>query len=517
MTHPFIKYGLAVTLVNSGNNDPSMITNANLEEEMERGINHFRMKPQGDFSNKLSIPFCFTNELGTAKSSSYLSPFILSSDKEAKNMLSALLGMIKQLNEKVKKTYQLTKGHAPVVGEFGNFGKTISRGKPITDLVTAAFCTITTSTPNKPSMAYKTLIKGTYKRENIAIIPDLEIPDLIDFINLFNKLKDSATQKLMIGNVKDGKLFRPKIYDGNFPYAPKTSALGSVALLGAIGNWGKEAKNIEWAKKVLDSLVDKPLYLIGNKTFETFSYNHYIIDLAKESKLSSIIDSIYYTVLYNKGIRKSSPKKELDNRLEYQKFDLFASRFLQLFNRPAFKDFLSFRAEYPHQLEPLFKTYFINMEKVNEKTVQSAHALGKWLNYAAYLVAKAEVMEKNKDELKMERPGTIDKEKLKKTKAKALIEIESSIFSARSGDALIFQAVTRAGRLSKTDAPSESELFMTQTATGEISLETAKHLLIAFSRVMNKIERKENPSEIDIIIDTDNPEPDLNSISDAQE
>jgi len=505
IVHPYIKYGLAITMVNNGIDNSSGITNENLKEEIQRGINCFRVKPKNDDRTKPEIKYEFVDEeKGAPTLGIYLSPFILSDDRGAVKVIKALKELISKLNSNKISKIDITRSISPLSGEYGSFGKSIGRGKPKTDIFSAACCAITTSSPLKPAMAYKTFNKGKFERENVAVLPDLEINELIDFINLFNKLKDSATQKLMIGSVKDGKPFRPKLFDGNFPYAPKTSALGSVALLGAIGNWGKEAKNIDWAKKVLDSLVDKPIYLIGNKTFETFRYNHYIVDLAKDSKLSSIIDSIYYTVLYNKGIRKSSPKKELDNRIEYQKFDLFASRFLQLFNRPAFKDFLSFRAEYPHQVEPLFKTYFINMEKVNEKTVQSAHALGKWLNYAAYLVAKAEAAEKGKDELK-------------KAKAKALIEIESSIFSARSGDALIFQAVTRAGRLSKTDAPSESELFMTQTATGEISLETAKHLLIAFSRVMNKIERKENPPEIDSIIDIDDSEPDLNSISDAQE
>ncbi len=497
ITHPYIKYGLAITMVNSDVYDSSFITKENINEEIERGINYFRVKPQSDNQNKTEIKYEFSNEeKGDPALGVYLSPFILSDDRGAVKVIKALKELSVKLNLNSESKIDITRSITPLSGEFGSFGKAIGRGKPKTDIYIASYCAITTSTPFKPSMAYKTFNKGKFERENIAIIPDLEVKELVDFINLFNKLKDSATQKLMMGNIKDGKSFRPKIFDGNFPNAPKTSALGSIALLGAIGNWGKEANNIDWAKKILDSLISKPIYLIGNKTFETFTYNHYIVELAKENKLSSIIDSLYYTVLYNPGYRNRSTINE------YQKFDLFASRFLKLFNRPAFKDFLSFRAEYPHQLESLFKTYFINMEKINEKTVQSARTLGKWLNYAAYLVAKSDASDKGKEELK-------------KAKAKALVEIESSIFSARSGDALIFQAVTRAGRLSNTDAPSESELFMTQTATGEISLDTAKHLLIAFSRVMNKIERKENPTEIDSVIDDS--ETDSNDISDAQE
>jgi CRISPR-associated protein Cas8c/Csp2 len=497
-SHPFIKYGIAVTLVNSGLADQSLIEKENLITEITRGVNHFRVKPINDFKEKKSVKFEYTNELkGNTAIGLYLASTILSSDKDATDIPKALNDLRQSLRDSDRKKQEIKRSITPISGEFTSFGsKAIGRGKPKTDLFIAAYCAITTSTPLKPAMTYKTFNKGKFERENVAIIPDLEIVELVDFINLFSKLKDSATEKLMIGNVKDGKPFRPKIFDGNFPFAPKTSALGSIALLGAIGSWAKEAKNIVWAKKVLDSLTSKAIYLIGSKTFETFTYNHFIIEIAKENKLNSIIDSIYYSVLYNQGFRNR------DTINEYQKFDLFASRFLKLFNRPSFKDFLSFRAEYPPQLELLFNSYFSNMEKINEKTVRSAHALGKWLNYAAYLVAKSDATEKSNEELK-------------KAKAKALVEIESSIFSARSGDALIFQAITRAGRLSNTDAPSEAELFMTQTATGEITLESAKHLLIAFSRVMNKIERKENPSEIDII--SDDVESESNDFSDAQE
>lgn len=510
-THPFIKYGIAVSLVQSNIDDPSLITKDRLKEEIERGINHFRIKPEGDFKDKKNIKFSYTDELkGNTPNGIYLAPNILSSDRDATDIPKALNDLILALKSDRIKKEDIKRSITPVSGEFTNFGtKSIGRGKPKTDIFTACFCAITTTTPSKPSMSFKTWANGekglSPKYENIAIIPDLEIAELVDFINLFEKLRQSATENLSAGWIDNkGKPQRPKFYSGNFPNAPRSSALGSVALLGAIGNWGKEAKQVDWAKRVLESLESRPMYLIGNKTFETFQYNHYIIDLAKERKLSSIIDSIYYTVLYNKGSRKSSPKKELDNRIEYQKFDLFASRFLQLFNRPAFKDFLAFRAEYPNQLESLFKTYFINMEKVNEKTVQSARALGKWLNYAAYKVAQFETADKGKEELR-------------NAKAKVLIEIESSIFSARSGDALIFQAVTRAGRHSKSDAPSEAELFMTQAATGEISLDTAKHLLIAFSRVMNKIERKENPPDIAVEIENDESETSSEDISDAQE
>jgi hypothetical protein len=228
------------------------------------------------------------------------------------------------------------------------------------------------------------------------------------------------------------------------------------------------------------------MYQIESGGAKTFFYNHHVVELAKQGRLKTIIDSVYYSTLYNQG-------KRLGKDIEYQKFDLFTSRFIQLFNQAAFKDFLAFRAEYPNEVTILFNTYFIKMEKIDPKIVSSARALGKWLNKVAYFTAKAEVKEgvpKYWDELR-------------KVKSKVLIELESSTFSSKSGDALIAQAVARAGRLSGLDAPEAAALFMEKTASGELPLENAKNLLIAFSRLINKAEKQEKPEELKSDDDTD--------------
>ncbi|HPD61210.1 MAG TPA: type I-PGING CRISPR-associated protein Cas8c/Csp2, partial [Thermodesulfobacteriota bacterium] len=90
------------------------------------------------------------------------------------------------------------------------------------------------------------------------------------------------------------------------------------------------------------------------------------------------------------------------------------------FNRPSFKDFMAFRAEYPYQLEILLKSYFMNIEKIKPEVVNSARELGKWLNYAAYRVANQAIDKSTQNR----------NEKVREQKAKALIEIESSIFSS---------------------------------------------------------------------------------------
>lgn len=263
---------------------------------------------------------------------------------------------------------------------------------------------------------------------------------------------------------------RPNIFNGNFPNAPHSSALGSVALLGTIGEMTKEKDVSELAKKVLESLKDCNFYAIKYGDASVFSFNHSIIRLAERGKLRRIVDSLYYVVLYKEGRRSTN------NAFEYQKFDLFASRFLQMFNRPTFKDFLAFRAEYPYDIELMLNTYFCDMEKIDKEIVTSAKELGKWLNNVAYRSAQQEVGTS---------PGWDD---LIKAKAKVLVELESSIFSAKSGDALVAHTITRAGRLSGLDAPAAASLFMEEAASGELPLEQAKNLLIAFSRLKSKKE-----------------------------
>lgn len=299
-------------------------------------------------------------------------------------------------------------------------------------------------------------------------------------------LISNAAKSLFIGKVskKEKKSStkyiprRPELFFGNFPNPPRSNYLATIGIIASISEWAKEAKLTTWANEVLESLKGATFYLVTYGDAKPFTYNHYVIDLAKEGKLREIIDSIFYTQIFEKSRWNYSSKED---QIEYRKFDLFASRFLQLFNRPAFKDFLAFRAEYPYQLEILLKTYFIKMEKINIEIVQSAKELGRWLNYVAYRTAKAE------------HPNT-KSEEFRKTKAKVLVEIESSAFSAKSGDALIAQVVTRAGRLSQMDAPPEADIFIEQTCSGELPLDNAKNLLMAFSRLRNKYE-KPTPSE----------------------
>jgi CRISPR-associated protein Cas8c/Csp2 len=488
--HPYSRYGLALVMEENGLESINEVNHEHLRNELIRGLNKFRIKPAETFDcveqvkfNHMTYDFITSNKVfqskGLPNEGIFLSPNITSSDFQAGKTWLGTDALIKKLNGEKDKNENLTMSIFPMSGKFNNGKKSQSTPKAL--LTEVACAAITTSTPYKPCLAYRVFKGGKMERSNTAIIPDLPLGEMIKFIALFKSMQSDVSKDLMIGKVslkvtgkgdKEKTIYtpwRPKIFNGNFPNPPQSSALGSIALLGAIAEWSKKANFWKEGQEVLESLVDVPIYMVSYGNAKTFTYNHYIIELAQESKLNQIIDAIYYTKLFNAENRSRSKN-------EYQGFDLFASRFLQLFNKPAFKDFLAFRAEYPNEIKILFTTYFTKMEKIPKEIVQSAKELGRWLNYVAYLTAKGE-------------HSNTKSEEFRKTKAKVLVEIESSVFSAKTGDALIAQVVTRAGRLSQMDAPPEAENYIEQTCSGELPLDNAKNLLMAFSRLRNKYEK----------------------------
>jgi CRISPR-associated protein Cas8c/Csp2 len=502
--HPYLRYAQALVMYQNHLSSCEEIGIDHIKNEIENGLNHFRIQTTELPEGKETVKYDFGRiQQGNPKKGIFLAPNAITSDMQAKNLWT---GSIKYLdtisNQNINKLTDIGMSEVPISGEFLSFSENgnIGRGNPKASYKEQGLALISTLTNLKPCLQYKIGKKGQPETFNICIIPDLPLEKMIDFINLFKKMNIQGLKDvLMCGNVttevnKKGEIVsyvprRPQIYNGNFPNAPKSSALGSVALLGAIGEFAKHADVSRLGMSVLDSLKDATMYMIKYGGASTFTYNHFVVDLAKEGKLSTIIDSLYYSKLYNQDRRTSS-------NTEYQKFDLFTSRFLQLFSRPAFKDFLSFRAEYPESVIILFNTYFKKMEKIDPKIVDSARQLGKWLNLVAYFAAK--------EVTKNEAPNYW--EEVRKAKSKVLVELESSTFSAKSGDALIAQAITRAGRISDSDAPEAAALFMEKTASGELPLDNAKNLLIAFSRLRNG-KQTEDQKENGIKDYCDNSEP----------
>ena len=486
-THVYLKYAIALLMEEHGLQTEQDITFKEIKEELEKGLNAFSVKPTGDYHGQAKVQYDFTKEKNDAKKYIFLAPNTIASEMKASNLYNAVYKTCSEENVDLLKAYKISQSEVPTSGEFNNFSDSgnIGRGKPSATVFDQCLALITSTTALKPCLQYKSGA-GKLSMDNTCLLPDLDITDLQKFIKLFKRIRiQKLDSSLMVGKVKceKGKTLRyipkrPNIFNGNFPNAPHSSALGSIALLGAIGEMTKEKDVSELANKVLESLKDCNFYAIKYGDASVFSFSHSIIRLAERGKLRRIVDSLYYVELYKEGRRSTS------NAFEYQKFDLFASRFLQIFNRPAFKDFLAFRAEYPHDIELLLNTYFSDMEKIDKEIVTSAKKLGNWLNSVAYSSAKKEV-------------GTSNWDNLIKAKAKVLVELESSVFSAKSGDALIAYTITRAGRLSGFDAPTEASLFMEKAASGELPLEQAKNLLIAFSRLKSKIEETDKVTSND--------------------
>ena len=503
-THPFSKYGLAYIMYKENILAIENIDKDMLIKHLKIGLSHFRLftknNPETDdvlHFEYMPMQYIINNkQKGDPSKGIYLCPNIITKDIKASNTWTAINGLIMLIEntnieaELREKKATLTMGIAPIAGEINNGKKTKSNAKG--SILEVACCAITNTTPNKPCLAFKDIdSKGKTNYIPTTIIPDLDIDKMKDFIELFERISSTQLTENILSkrvyregpSVKkqkkikvEAKYSRPKIYDGNFPNAPISSVMGCIGLLGSIGKWAEEAKETKWAERVLDSLKEIPLYLIkyGNATSVTFS--HFIIDLAKENKLSQIVNSLYYSEIIADGKRPKNPQAEVNTK--YPIYDLFSSRFLQLFDNSSFKDFLSIRTEYKSELSELFTLYFEKIMSIRPEIISSAKELGFWLNYVAYKVAKKDSEGKSIDDFK-------------KVKAKVLIELESSAFSSKTATSLLSQTLTRAGRLSGLDAPASADEFMQATANGEISLEDAKNLITAFSRVRNKWEKNE--------------------------
>lgn len=492
-THPFSKFGLAYIMLKENISSTDEITKDMLVKHLKIGLSHFRMYSKNnpeidDILNFEYMPMQYiidNKQKGDPNKGIYLCPNIITKDIKAANTWTSIINLIATIEriannvELIKSSSTLTMGIAPIAGEVNNGRKTKTNAK--SSILEVACCAITNTTPNKPYLAYKDIdSKGKTNYIPTAIIPDLNISQMKDFIELFDKIlttqlpENILSKKVYRDEKTKGKFSRPKIYDGNFPYAPKSSAFGCVGLLGSIGRWAEEANETEWAANVLDSLKETPIYLIKYGDASSVTFNHYIIELAKNNKLSQIINALYYSEIISDGKRPTNPQKEV--RTKYPLFDLFSSRFLQMFDKSSFKDFLSVRTEYKPEVTELLILFFEKIMNIRPEIVLSAKELGLWLNYVAYKVAKNETEGKSFDDFKKE-------------KAKILVELESSAFSSKTPTALLSQTLTRAGRMSGMDAPAAADEFMQATANGEITLDEAKNLITAFSRLRNKWEK----------------------------
>jgi len=501
--HPYSRYALALIMQEEDITAAEDISHKLLIRFIKDGLNHFRLRPRRDNGDDDKVRFEYVKESYLTRHPKYigahcnegffLAPNILSSDRQAGKGWNGLLKISKALEAKIElhKQAEAKMAIMPMAGKFNN-GR-MNQTYPKLSFFEACLCAITTSTPYKPALHNREKsTRGKGKNYvSAAIIPDLSLEDLKRFIEVFREMQRTQTSDLMIGRYnaeqKPNPYSHPKLSNGNFPHAPWRPELASAALLGAIGAFAKEAEyphsNIE---EVLEKLKNAPMYIVSYGKAQVVTYGHYVVDLAKNDRLNTIINALHWVrgMLYV----SSDSDKMKERKLRDQKFDvfvLFASRFLQLFDNHTFKDFLSLRGEYPRQLTTLFTTFYRRVMKINEPLVKSATALGRWLNRVAFFAACAEleIDSKNKEAV---RARGVDVSKLK---AKTLVELESAAFSAKSATALVSQVITRAGRISGQDAPPEASPFIEAVTSGLLgetekeSLENAKNMIVVFSRI----------------------------------
>ena len=526
--HPYTRYGYAVALYESSIFHAEDVTIEELPkiliEAIESGLSHFRYHTANNpaIDDVLVFEPIGLSELrknpdlvqsaGLSKKGLYLAPHILSTDGDAKGTFNNGEEIIKALRngDNLFGKMNASRSFAPTTAKINN-GKS-SQTPPKITLLEAACSLITTITRLKPSF----LLIGNM--QYTGIIPDLPRDELLDFIRIFAEMYNShkGTDGIMSARVNKSKIIednqkkkknskkkeetekpksdfkRPRVYDGNYPYAPyDNSAFGALGIIAAMGKISERAQN---RKKYIDVLLSitgndtkppAPLYIVNNDKIAQVHYGHHIAQLAIGTdggqKLCDILLSLTLdTVLYSE-IDSTSAKYDNQN---YKLFNMMTNRFLQQFNSSGFQDFLAFRAEYSTIIQPLFDRYFMSEENISQEIVTSARALGQWINYAAWKAADDLIDKKAEDRYA----------KVKKEKAKILAEFESTVMSSKSKLEILANISIRAGRYLQSDAPPEAAEFYAAAAT-TLKIEQVRHLMIAYSRLSTKGEKQQAETE----------------------
>lgn len=518
LVHPYSRYGLAIALFEAQmplddlteENAPEILVKA-----IEAGMENFRMTTDDNPETAETLRFRaikkdelfkdskLVQSAGLANQGKYLVPSVVTTDGDAKGTFENAKGIIESLEKAVSlfKPQDLSRSFAPTTAKINN-GKS-SQSPPKGTLFECACSAITTLTPIKPA--------AWLEMRNTVIIPDLPLVEtdektgeekfpLFGFIEilqlmLLDSLRENVMEATLDQSKTEKKYKRPNIFNGNYPFAPRDAAFGAVGLLAAMGKWGQRAGEIDRTKKVLESITGdehragRPLYVISYDGISQIQFTHHVTRLAVSGKLSDMIAAFsYQTRLYADTENKNPDRYNSNFKTNYELLKLMTGRFLQFFNQSAFQDFLAIRAEYLPIVEPLFKEYFMESRQIDREIVESARALGQWLNRAAYRVADADTDDKYSEAERAK--------KIRQAKAKILVEFESAAMSATTPQDMMYRISTRAGRLLQMDMPAEATCFLDETLIGEkLKPKDALHLLIAYMRLRQNFEKANTSAE----------------------
>jgi hypothetical protein len=480
--HPYPRYGLAVTLVEQGkaNDWRSLLDDPNKLVQMagpvvESALGRFRVHTQDDLDEDRTLRYRYlsNDELETsgqkAKDGYYISPHVVIEDRPVRYLIKEARGFLDDVGEDMDPvaSTKLKRSFAPFSAKLNQGTQSLSN--PKSTRLEATFSLVAALTPRKPA----TQVDFT----NQVIIPDLDLEGMIRFVQLFRDMQDTEQEGgLTLERPEDSNRKRPPLFDGNYPDAPRSAAFGPVGLVGALGQWGKRADILAETQKAvaetLEQMAGQPVYLVSydSSLMRQEYIGHHAARLAREHNLPKVLDSLYRARFHN----EADNKPDSNNR---KNFFRTASRFLQLYTKPAFRDFLAFRVQYDRIFEPIITDFIMSEYQIDRDIVQSARAYGAYLNLVAFLIGKEEVEENEEQE------GGGTGRDLYEAKARALAQLESTALSARRPSALFAQLNVMAGRQANRDVPPEAERFIEAVNTGEIEFDEAKDLVLAYMRL----------------------------------
>lgn len=478
--HPYARYGLAVTLVeaeiksveNVLRGEPSPLLVA-ANEVIADSLERFRVHTADDLESDRVLEFRWLSneELEgsgqKAEDGYYIAPHVVIDDRNARYLIrearSALNDLSNPESVDLERSVKMKRSFAPFTSKLNQGTKSLS--EPKSTKLEATFSLVAALTPLKPA--------AQVEFTNQVMIPDLGMDGMIQFVRLFRSMSSSERGNYLIRERREGsKRKRPPLFDGNYPDAPRSQAFGPVGLMGAIGQWARRAGRLEEATPLLEKMAGRPIYLVsydGGLMRQEY-IGHHAARLAKTYDLPAVIDSLYRARFY----KESDNRPDSNNRKSYLRM---ASRFLQLYTRPAFRDFLAFRVQYDPVFLPILTDYFMSQQKIDTDIVQSARAYGSYLNSVAYHIARQEIEQNEQKE------GGGTGRSIYEAKTRALAQLESAALSARRPSALFAQLNVDAGRQSNRDVPAEAERFLEATNTGDIDFDVAKDLVLAYMRL----------------------------------
>lgn len=304
----------------------------------------------------------------------------------------------------------------------------------------ALACTVTTLTPLKAA-------RRTGDSDRGAVIPDLPLPELLSYLDLFLDLQPSLPGPTQATTNDDGKPYLLQ-NRGTFPDPPPGWTFGTLGVVAGIGSWARENGFFDDAKPVLEALAQRRVYIIDTSgTNRSETAGSHVATLAREGILRPALDNAW-------KIQTNANEEDVQRVLR---------RWLLRFNPAYFKDFLSLRATYPPSFSPLFDAYF--MPNYDSSLVNSARAAAQHINSQAYHAAE----------------GTGDTKR--QNKQTILSGLESTLYDCDDGPELIARVSVQVGRLTGADFPPEAQEFFDRTTAGELTLEEARNLLVAYMRL----------------------------------